>query len=67
MGAVKYGGKRGEVEAKSSGVVCGGCSLPIYITNMLKSLKAHSKLVNSDLALMGHPQCLPVSTQRVYF
>ena len=34
-------------------------SLPIYIANMLKSLKERSKQANSDLALMGHPNVFP--------
>ena len=31
----------------------------IYIANMLKSIKAHSKQTNSDLELMGHPNAFP--------
>ena len=34
-------------------------SLPIYIANMLKSLKARSTQADSDLALMGHPNAFP--------
>ena len=34
-------------------------SLPIYVANMLKSLKARSKQADSDLALMGHPNAFP--------
>ena len=39
----------------------------VWCVNMLKSLKAHSKQINSDLELMGHPQCLPISTQSACF
>ena len=48
------GGGRGERQARGRQV-----SLPIYVANMLKSLKARSKQADSDLALMGHPNAFP--------
>ena len=47
--------KRGNVDEKR-GVWGWLVSLPIYI---LKSLKAHSKQTDSDLALMGHSNAFP--------
>ena len=54
-----------EVEQKKKGGGGAGgalglqVSLPIYVANMLKSLKARSKQADFDLALMGHPNAFP--------
>ena len=42
-------------------------SLPIYIANMLKSLKARSKQADSDLELMDRPNAFPLISKAPAF